>query len=187
MSTKWKIFLGSLAALFVAIVIWVVYTTPEAPVPIEKIEAPKIMSYGGNTLTEEKDGVKIWDLTAESMEVDTTTQDVMMTNLTGHFYQKDGNTVELKAKHGIYNQLTKQVHVNDEVVVTTKDQAKLTCDTLDWVGAEEILIAEGKVKVTKDDMLAEGDRMEVKDGFQHLMIQGNAHIVKGVKQDETRK
>ena len=187
MSRGWKIFLGSIGALFAALVIWVVYTTPDAPPPIEKVETPKTMSYAGNTLTEERNGVKIWDLTAETMEVETTTQDVVMTNITGHFYQKDGNTIELTAKHGVYNQLTRQVHVNDEVVVTAKDKAKLTCDTLDWVGSEEVLIAEGKVKVTKDDMLAEGDRMEARNGFQNLRIQGNAHIVKGVKQDENKK
>ena len=186
MSTKWKAFLGTFGLLFVCLVIWVVRTTPDAPAPVEKLDAPRAMTYEGNTLMEEKNGVKIWDISADSMQVDTTTQNVEMVNPVGHFYPQDGNTVELRAKHGTYNQMTKNVHVENEVTVTTKDGAKLTAETLDWVAGEELLIAMGKVKVTKDDLLAEGDRIEAQKGFQHFKIQGNAHIVKGV-QDETKK
>jgi len=187
MSTRWKIFSGIIALLFVSLAVWVIRTTPEAPAPIDKVETPSTMSYGGNTITEEKNGVKLWDLTADSMEVETETQNVTMKNVTAHFYQKDGNTIELRAKNGMYNQLTKDIHADTEVVVTTKDGAKLTGDALDWRAAEEILVAQGKAKVTKDDMLAEGDRIEARDGLQKIKIQGHAHIVKGVKKDEQKK
>ncbi len=187
MSTRWKILSGITALLFVSLIVWVVRTTPETPPPIDKIETPATMSYGGNTITEEQNGVKIWDLTAESMEVETQTQNVMMKNLTGHFYQKDGNVIELRAKNGMYNQATKDVHVDTDVVVTTKDGAKMTGDSLDWRAAEGMLVARGKAKVTKDDMLAEGDLIEARDGLQKIKIQGNAHIVKGVKKDEQEK
>ncbi len=187
MSKGWKIFLGTLALLFICLVIWVVRNTPDAPAPIDKLEAPKVMTYEGNVLSEDKNGVKIWDLTADKMNVNTVTQDVELINPVGHFYQADGNTIELRAKTGIYNQATKNVHIQDEVVVTTKDGAKLTAGVLDWVAGEELLVATGEVKITKDDILAEGDRIEARKGIGHLKIEGNAHIVKGVKQDEKQK
>ena len=179
MSTKWKVFLGALGFLFFCLVVWVVRTTPDAPPVVEKLDTPRTMSYEGNVLSEERDGVKIWDLSADSMQVNTANQNVEMVNPVAHFYPKDGNVVELRAKHGVYDQMTKNVHVDSEVIVTTKDGAKLTADVLDWVAGEETLIAEGKVKVTKEDLLAEGDRIEARKGFQHFKIQGNAHIVKG--------
>lgn len=187
MSTRGKILSGVIVLFFICLVVWVVRTTPDAPPPIDRLEAPATMSYGGNTLTEERDGVKIWDLTAESMEVEIQSQNVMMKNLVGHFYSKDGNTIELHAQNGMYNQVTKDIHVDTEVVVTTTDGAKLTGDSLDWIAAEEILVAQGKARVTKEDMLAEGDRIEAREGMQKIKIQGHAHIVKGVKQDEQKK
>ncbi|HCB93308.1 MAG TPA: LPS export ABC transporter periplasmic protein LptC [Selenomonas sp.] len=184
MSKGWKIFLGTIALLFFCLVVWVVRNTPDAPEAIDKVEAPKVMTYEGNVLSEDRDGVKIWDLTADKMNVHTTTQDVELVNPVGHYFQADGNTIELRAKSGVYNQATKNVHIQDEVTVTSKDGAKLVCDKLDWVAGEELIVAEGNVKVTKDDILAEGDRIEARKGVGHLKIQGNAHIVKGVNQDE---
>ena len=57
------------------------------------------MSYGGNILSEERDGVKIWDLSAENMEVEVETQIAELRNLKAHFYQKDGKVVDYRIEY----------------------------------------------------------------------------------------
>ena len=181
MSVKSKIFFASLGLMFAALVIWVVQTTPDAPPPAEKIEPPKVMEYEGNTLSEEVNGVKIWDLTAKKMRVDIETKNAELTDLVGHFYQSDGSSIELRAKRGIYEDSTKNVQVEGDVVVTTNDGAKLTSKKLNWQNNEGILTALDTVKITKDDIVATGDKAESKDGFKHFWLKGRAHIIKGVQ------
>ena len=181
MSTRGKILLSIFGILFASLVIWVVSTTPDKPPKIEKIEPPKTMEYEGNTLSEEVNGIKIWDLTAERMVIDIETQNAELDNLVGHFYQKDGQSIELHADHGTYENETKNVHIEGNIIVTTSEGAKLTGGTLDWISKDEMLIANTKVKITKDDMQATGDRAESSDGFKHFWLKGHAHIIKGIQ------
>ena len=59
--------------------------------------------------------------------------------------------------------------------------AQLISDTLDWQGKQEILIATGNVQISKDDMRAYGDRAEATNGLRHFNLKGNAHVLRGVK------
>ncbi|MBR2178790.1 MAG: LPS export ABC transporter periplasmic protein LptC [Selenomonadaceae bacterium] len=181
MDTKWKIALAALGIAFVCLVVWVVQTTPDAPPAVDKIDTPAIMEYANNTISEEKDGVKVWELTAEKSIVDIYTKNIAFQNMVGHFYQKDGRTIKLLAKFGFYDTATKNVHVEGDVIVTTDDGAKLTSAKLDWLGAEYKLIATEKVNITKDDVKASGDIAESTDGFRHFKLKGHAHVVKGVQ------
>ena len=179
MSVKGKILFAIIGLAFTALVVWVVRTTPDAPPPVEKIDPPKIMQYEGNTLSEEVNGVKIWDLTAENMTIDIETKNAAFKNLLGHFYQEDGSSIELKAEHGIYDNDKKNMHIEGNVIVTTSEGAELKSEKLDWNGNESILTANEKVKITKDDIVATGDQAESKDGFRHFRLKGRVHIVKG--------
>ena len=173
--------------LFVCLIIWTIRTTPKAPEPTERIEPPKVMEYEGNTIVEEKDGVKLWELTSEKVRVDTVTQIAEFDKVSGKFYQEDGKVLELTANNGTYDQRSRDVHVEGDVVVLDGDGGKLTSKNLDFKGAEEILIANEDVKIFKDDMQAFGDRAESKDGFKHFFLKGHARVLKGVKNDEELK
>ena len=181
MSKRGKIILTILILMIGALITWVIKTTPSEPPKFEKIEPPSVMEYHDNTISEEKDGVKLWELTAEKVLIEIATQNAELTNLTGHFYQADGKTIEIKAQHGSYNNTTKDVHIEGLVIVTTSDGAKLTSDQLDWINAEEKMIATSKVKIYKDDMFAEGDQVESTNGFKHFKLKGNEHIIKGIQ------
>ena len=184
MDKRLKILTAVGLVLFVCLVIWTIRTTPKAPEPTEKIEPPKVMEYEGNTIVEEKDGVKIWELTSEKVRVDTTTQIAEFDKVSGKFYQEDGKVLELTANNGTYDQKSKDVHVEGDVIVLDGDGGKLTTKNLDWNGKEEILIANEDVKILKDDMQAFGDRAESKDGFKHFFLKGHARVLKGVKNSE---
>lgn len=187
MDKRLKILTAVGVVLFVCLVIWTIRTTPEAPEPTERIEPPKVMEYEGNTIVEEKDGVKIWELTSEKVRVDTTTQIAEFDKVSGKFYQEDGKVLELTANNGTYDQKSKDVHVEGDVVVLDGDGGKLTTKNLDFKSAEEILIANEDVKIFKDDMQAFGDRAESKDGFKHFFLKGHARILKGVKNENIPK
>ena len=187
MDKKIKILAAIGIFLFVCLVIWTIRTTPKAPEPTEKVDPPTTMEYEGNTIVEEKDGVKVWELTSEKFRVDTTTQIAEFDKIKGKFYQKDGKVLELTANNGTYNQVTKDVHIEGEVEFLDGDGGKLTSKNLDWNGAEELLVASEDVKISKDDMQAFGDKAESKDGFKHFFLKGHARVIKGVKNNEELK
>ncbi len=187
MSSRGKILLSIFGIAFVALIIWVVQTTPDSPPPIDKVKPPTSMEYEGNTISEEVNGVKIWDLTADKVTIDIKTQNAELQNIVGHFYQEDGKSIELNADYGTYENDNKNVHVEGHVIVTTSEGAKLTSGKLDWISKDEILIASDKVKILKDDVQATGDRAESKDGFRRFLLKGRAHIIKGIKNNSENK
>ena len=181
MSNRGKFLFAIFGLMFLALIIWVVQTTPNEPPPTEKISPPKVMEYEGNILSEEVNGVKVWDLTAEHMVVDVETQNAELNNLIGHFYQQDGSSIEIKANYGTVENDSKNIHIEGDVIATTSEGAKLSSDKMDWQNKEGTLTAMGKIKLTKDDIMATGDIAESKDGFKHFLLKGHAHIIKGIK------
>ena len=187
MNIKGKFLIGALLILFASVVIWAVRTVPEPPPLTVKSEEPKVMTYDNNTISEEQAGVKIWDLTSESMTVNTTTQDAEMTGITGHFYSHDGRTVTLTAEHGYYTHETRDIKIDGKVKVSTNDGITLTADELMWLAKEAKLAAQGNAVVTKDDIKATADRIESTDGFSMIKAIGHAHFEKGVEENGEKK
>lgn len=185
MDGKIKILIGIIVAILGGVIVWAVMTTPDAPPPIEKLEPPSTMEYEGNTLIEERNGAKLFELTAGKMVVDVDTQNASFEDFVGKFYQADGRTFELTARKGFYNHQTGDIHVEGDVAVSDSEGATLTGGKLDWLGAEEILIATDNVKISKDDMRAFGDRAEAWNGLRHFKLKGSARILKGVKDDNS--
>ncbi len=187
MDKKRKFLLGAGIIAFIAMVVWAVTTVPDAPSkPSDPQENPKIMRYDGNEISEEKNGRKIWDLTAEHIEYNIDTQDAALSNLSGHFYAEDGRVVEVKADKGSYEAKSKNIVISGNVNVKNNDGATLISDELRWDAVKEVLAAIGNAKVTKEDMLATGDRIESSDGFNKIKILGHAHLSKGAQGGETK-
>lgn len=191
MSTREKILATTVVIFFVCVIVWAVRTTPPTPPPMEKVEPPTVMEYEGNTLTEEKDGRIIWELTCEKMRLDLLTQNVELDGISAKFYQRDKEkdeekTWELTAAKGVYFQINKVIHVEGDVLVKNSDDAELTCDKLDWFADMEMLIAAGNVKISKDDMQAFGDMAYSQTALNKFGIMGNAKILKGVENAKSK-
>lgn len=175
MINRARLLTGAAVAASAALVVWAVSTVPEAPQVVPEPER-KVMSYEGNTLSEEKNGRKLWDLTSENIEVDVDTQDMKLTGITGHFYAEDGKTAELKAKSGVYNGRSKDVKLNDDIIITYSDGAVLTGKEMEWKNEAELLIVSGDVKATKGDALLTADKLEASESFNKIKAMGHAHI-----------
>lgn len=187
MSKKQKIILGVLAAVLAVLCAWTVLTVPdretEAP-PLEK----RVMTYNGNRIAEEKDGRLLWELTAETMEVDVDTQDASMTNLDANFYTEDGRKVHVTAKKANYIAKDKLLTAEGEIKGDSSDGIHLKADKLEWNAKENTLaiIDNTELKRDSDAVLATGDRMETYDGFNKFKIIGHAHLEKGKKNAEEK-
>lgn len=187
MDSKIKILIGVGVVLFICLVTWTIRTTPKAPPVHEKIEPPTVMEYEGNVITEEKDGKKIWEMTADKIKMDSVTQLAEIENVDGKFYQEDGKVLSVQGKVGVYDQKTKDVHLEGDVVLIDGDGAKIVGKNLDWNNESGTLTATEDVKIFRDDMRATGDMAASSDGFKHFFMKGNVRILKGVKDDDYAK
>ena len=179
MSAKGKALAGIVAVLFIALVVWTVRTIPEAPDRSDPEPSTHVMSYEGNTIREEKDGRKIWALTAEHIQMDLDTKNADMTGITGHFYAEDGRVVDVKASKAHYDAKTKDVTIEDGLAITTSDGASLKSEQLIWTAASGTLTAKGDAYIAKDDMQAKGGSIASTNGFREITMEDHVYIVKG--------
>ena len=175
MSKKARILAASVGILAVGLIVWAVSTVPEAPV-VHEDNGAKVMTYDNNTISEEKNGRKIWEITSDHIEVDVKTQDMKLEGITGHFYAEDGSVADLKADSGVYGGKSKDVKLTGNIKVTNSDGSILTSEELEWKNEAAILAAIGKVCAVREDVFLTADRVESSDGFNKVKAMGHAHV-----------
>lgn len=177
MSTREKILAAVVVIFFVCLVVWVVRTTPDAPPSIEKVEPPTVMEYEGNTITEERDGKIIWELTCDKLRVDTITQDMELTNVKGKYYDEE-KTWDVTAQRGIYDQAEKLIYLEGDVVITNNvDAEELRSEDLAWLSEKEILVAQGKVSVKNEKgATLLSDKIEWFSAEDRIVAEGNIDV-----------
>ena len=128
----------------------------------------------------EKD--KVWQLTAKKGLYD---QNSKLIHVEGEVVVTEETAKEwqLTADKAAYDQNNKLIHAEGNVVVINNENAKLTSQMLDWFGEQEMLVATGKVKISRDDVRAFGDLAYSNNGFKHFGLMGNAKLQKGVTDD----
>ena len=179
MDKKKKVLLVLLLVAVVGLIGWAVTTVPTPQKTPVQTSDSNVMTFDGNTISEEKDGRKIWELTSDHIDVDADTKNVKLEKVSGHFYMQDGRIVGIEADNGSYDNATKDISVTGSVVVTNSDGAQLVSDELKWTSNNEMLAAIGNAAVSRGDMQGHGDRIESTDGFNKIKIIGKAHLVKG--------
>ena len=177
MKDKAKLLIAAMVLALAGLILWTVLTVPE-PKTAEEPAKPPNVEYHSNTITEEKNGRRIWDITAETTATDIVTQATTFSNAVGHYYQEDGTVITLTAPTGIYDNDTRNIKLVGGVRATSTGGAELVSDTLEWVATEDRLIAGGQAKLTRPGLWAEADRIEAWAGFTAFRAIGNAHLVK---------
>lgn len=137
------------------------------------------LSYSGSSIVEEHDGKRLWELAAETIEVDPETKNVTLKNLRGIFYQKDGGKIVLTAKQGWMDGKTRDIRIETEVQAVADDGATFTAPRVDWLAAEQRYHGSGGVKVTRNDTVLTGDQLDSDVNMEKIKVSGNARIRQG--------
>jgi len=100
-------------------------------------------------------GKKTWDLSAKSADVFTDT--VKLKEIIGNLYGESEN-VKLTADKGDFDKAKANVHLEQNVVVTTSSGARLTTDSLDWNRKNQIVSTKNVVNIERGNLItvAEG-------------------------------
>lgn len=150
-----------------------------SPQPQAAIDQPTTMSYSGNTIIEEKDGKRLWELGAEKIDIDPKTKQAVIKNLKGVFYQDDGGKMELVALEAVYDTKTRDIVMQGHIKAVSDDGTVFIAQTARWAGDSQRIYGSGGVTMTKDDTVIMGDRIESDAGLQKVKVEGNARIRRG--------
>lgn len=158
------------------------FIRPEPPVP-EQAQTPAVSGepalLEGNKLVEKKNGKLVWELTAKTIELDKLSGKVTLVEVQGTFYRDDGTQLHITAQNGDFDSKTHDFSLQNNVVGTATDGARLTADNVKWRQKEELITAKGNVKLSKPDVVATADEAQTDKGMENIRLTGNAVIVKG--------
>jgi LPS export ABC transporter protein LptC len=168
-------------ALFAVLIggfIW--YISDEGPDITQKVKEQvpdRMMSYSGNVLKEEKNGKLIWEVTAETMQIDLQSNVVVMKDMKGAFYREDGTVTKLVAQEASYDQKENIITMDGAIEATQSDGGLLKADTARYDGKKKHLYCDGNVEVKKDGYLVTGDHMIADQKSGKIRVDGNAHAI----------
>ncbi len=171
-------------ALVAAILAWGIYyfvrpEAPEAPKEALPPKAPTIMTYEGNMISEEKDGHKVWQITAGTIEVDVDSSNVLVRDVKVTFYQADGKNIVLTAPQATLDNKSRDISLQGTVEAVSSDGATFSAEQADWISQQEHFTAKGKVRLTREDTVITGDQLESDAKMEKIKVQGNARVIKG--------
>lgn len=154
---------------------------PPDPATQTTSDASTQMSLSGTSINEEENGKKIWELGAETMEVNPQTKIVTLKNLKGILYTHDGGKIELTAVNALVDPTTRNLTVDGQPQprAVTDDGAVFTAAQMHYDGQGGQFYGTGGVTVTRDDTVITGDQLTGDTGLTKIKVQGNAHIRKG--------
>lgn len=146
-------------------------------VPESENKAKVAMSFADNKITQEENGKILWELTAEAIEIDSVTQNVILHKVQGTFYSDQGTTMTLSSEEGSLDSKTKDVRLTGNVHATASDGGDLTAPEVLWQGQTKLLIGNGGVRVVKGSTILTGDKLEGDSVLNKIKVFGHAHVV----------
>lgn len=180
MSKKQKAYLGALICV-ISLLLWAFIS---AGVITHNFNRSQLQTDGerqealihGIILTETKDEHKDWELYGETGNYDSKNGIAMLDNVVGNFYD-DNNEVSMsfESSKGSYNENKSQIILYDDTFIVLKDLTTLKANKLVWTEGDVPIIAEGNVKITRDNQLvATAKKVEISPDYEKFKIIGNA-------------
>lgn len=99
-----------------------------------------------------QEGKKTWEVRGQSADIFENI--VKLSNIVANVYGEEDMT--LTAQRGSMDKASGNMHLEKDVVATTKSGARLTTDSLDWQRNSDLITTPDKVTVEKENMTAVG-------------------------------
>lgn len=152
---------------------------PKETVVESKVEQATTLSYTGNSITEEKDGKRLWELGAETIDVDVNTKNVTLKNIKGTFYQDNGGKIEITAPVAFMDSKTKDISMSGKVHAVSSDGGDFTAQETRWSEKDQLFYGSGEILFKKNDTVMSGDKLQSDKNMVNIKLSGHAKILKG--------
>ena len=139
-----------------------------------------VVTFTGTNFTEEENGKKVWDLTADKIEADNSHNKMIFHNARGIFYRDQDKPLNLTATRAILHTDTKNIELDGDVkAVSSADGAVFTAPRVLWQGRERKFWGFDGITLTRGDTVVTGQEMEADAGMETVIVRGKARVKKG--------
>ena len=134
-------------------------------------------------LSRSENGKKLWELkVAEATQVNDNL--IVAKQLDGIVYLNDGDQMHVTAPAGNVKVKGNDFTLSGGVVARLKNGGFLKANKVEWKQKNDILTADGAVKVIKDDMMARAEHVITSSKLVHFKLKDKAHVERGGHYEE---
>ena len=155
MSKKNKLYLILLSLVVFVVLsgfLWSFIVTKDMRTPNNNQIKNQSVSVNNLILTETKNEKIYWELYAEKGSYESNQGDVVLSNLTGNFYNSENQVVmSFKSNYGFYNEESKVIILRGDILVVTNEDSSIRADEVVIKGKDDDIIAKGNVIYQKGD------------------------------------
>lgn len=124
-------------------------------------------------LTETKGDKKYWEIYGETGSYNSDNKIAMLDNVTGNFYQNNEVSMSFESSRGTYNEVRKQIVLYNNTHIVLKDGTSLYTDRLTWSGSDKDVIAEGNIKINRNnELIATAQKAIINPDYSDFKIVG---------------
>ena len=124
-------------------------------------------------ITETKDGKKYFEIYGENGDYNNDDNIATLNNVVGNFYKDNEVAMSFQSSKGTYDEKQGIVTLYENTYIVLKDNTSLSSNRLIWSGSDKDTIAEGNVKIKKEnEMIALADKCIIGAGYDKFKIIG---------------
>ena len=128
----------------------------------------------GIILTETKDDHKYWEVYAETGNYDSANGIAQLNDVIANFFDDKGVSMSLKSSKGTYDSKSKKIILYEKTFIVIDGGITLNADKLTYVNSKTPIVAEGHIKVRKDNaLLSTADKIIISPDYDSFKIMGN--------------
>lgn len=137
----------------------------------------------GIILTETKNDKKYWEIYGETGKWDSSNGVAQLNKVIGNFYKDNEVSMSLKSSKGTYNSKIGDITLYQDTFIALKGGITLKADRLHWINSNSPIVAEGHIKIQKDNqLLSTADKIVISPDYDSFKISG--HTVSKVYEDK---
>lgn len=150
-------------------------STPAAPSPppVKPEETPFLQIEGTRLSGTDPQGRRLWDLRAQTLDVDRGQQRIRMTAVTGQFYREGAVQLAFTAPRAVFTIGSKDIELAGGIVARTPDGRTLRAATIRYEGARRTLTATGGVVLAQAGLSIRADQLHTDAGLEQPRFSGN--------------
>jgi LPS export ABC transporter protein LptC len=128
----------------------------------------------GVILTETKDDTKYWEVYGDTGHWDGNSGIAQLDGVLANFYKDNKVTMSLKSSKGTYNSESKVITLYEDTFIAIEGGITLNADKLTYVSSSDPIVAEGHIKVRKDNsLISTANKIIISPNYEDFKIIGN--------------
>lgn len=137
----------------------------------------------GIILTETKNDRKYWEVYGDTGHWTGDKGVAQLDGVLANFYKDNKVTMSLKSSKGTYNSESKVITLYEDTFIAIDGGITLNADKLTYISSSEPIVAEGHIKIRKDNsLISTADKIIISPNYEDFKIIG--HTVSKVYEDK---